>query len=294
MMQTFVIKLLVFSLMAHVVVLEQPQTIKSNAPGKPGTIRLTTNHERRRRNIGDNTEFTLDEIQGIIDRHNYFRRNVSPGPASDMLYMEWYEDLEESAQQWADTCNWAHGGIPSGAGQNLYATTASPDSGLGITATNAWNDEDQYYDYDTNSCATGEVCGHYTQNVWASTEGIGCGIRFCSSITGLSWQNGGNIVVCNYGPGGNIVGQRPYELGPKCSECLANTDNGVCDDGLCRLCNSDDEDCLALGCDLDCQHGGECYLDEEDGAEEKCNCPYGFTGQLCQRMTAYCECEPAR
>ncbi len=64
--------------------------------------------------------------------------------------------------------------------------------------------EKQYYHHDTNSCDSGRVCGHYTQVVWRNTTKVGCAVYTCA---GLQY---GATVVCNYGPGGNTSGRRPY------------------------------------------------------------------------------------
>ncbi|MFQ6627208.1 hypothetical protein Gotur_005431, partial [Gossypium turneri] len=37
-----------------------------------------------------------------------------------------------------------------------------------------WIEEKVYYDHCSNSCATGEICGHYTQVVWRDSIHIGC------------------------------------------------------------------------------------------------------------------------
>ena len=46
-----------------------------------------------------------------------------------------------------------------------------------------------------------QSCGHYTQVVWANTLSVGCGVAVCPT---------GTIVVCNYAPPGNYVGEKPY------------------------------------------------------------------------------------
>jgi pathogenesis-related protein 1 len=73
----------------------------------------------------------------------------------------------------------------------------------------AWASEAGAYHYATNTCSA--VCGHYTQIVWRSTDFVGCGIRNCTvnSPFGPGFPNW-TIVVCNYKPPGNYLGQRPY------------------------------------------------------------------------------------
>ena len=65
-----------------------------------------------------------------------------------------------------------------------------------------WASEKADYNYASNTCAAGKVCGHYTQVVWRSTVEIGCGRAVC--------QDNSQVWVCNYNPAGNIIGQRPY------------------------------------------------------------------------------------
>lgn len=96
----------------------------------------------------------------------------------------------------------------------------------------AWDDEKTDYTYSTKACSA--VCGHYTQVVWANSEYVGCAAHTCSSFTGLSSSfNGGTIVVCNYGPGGNYNKQFPYLTGTPCSACPSGTTcaKNLCDDG---------------------------------------------------------------
>ena len=83
-------------------------------------------------------------------------------------FQSWDASLATMAQSWADLCIYEHGGFEPNltpfinVGQNLFiGTGAGSDSGL--LATELWHDEDQYFSFDTNSCQSGEVCGHYTQ-----------------------------------------------------------------------------------------------------------------------------------
>ncbi|CAM0512275.1 unnamed protein product [Fasciola hepatica] len=47
-----------------------------------------------------------------------------------------------------------------------------------------------------------------TKIVWAKSEAKGCGYQNCENIPDVSLTI---IIVCNYGPAGNLEGERPYE-----------------------------------------------------------------------------------
>jgi pathogenesis-related protein 1 len=145
-------------------------------------------------------------LQGITELHNQVRAEVGVGP------MTWDPDLAAIAQAWAETCtdNQAPAGLidhnpnrsddyPGYVGENVYGSggNATPGDAVGL-----WASEKANYDYDSNTCSG--ICGHYTQIVWADSVKLGCGIHDCP---GLSF---GSTIVCNYAPGGNVGGQRPY------------------------------------------------------------------------------------
>ncbi len=147
-------------------------------------------------------------LAGITAAHNEVRAGVGVGP------LVWDPDLAAIAQAWAEACvdqeapiglidhnPGRSDGYPGYVGENIYASTgtASPTDAVA-----AWASEASDYDYDSNSCALGAVCGHYTQLVWADSQRVGCGIATCS---GLTYPSG---IVCDYSPGGNIVGEWPY------------------------------------------------------------------------------------
>ena len=126
--------------------------------------------------------FSANERQQILDTHNTHRQNVNP-PAKVMSFLIWDAELESIAQKWAENCSGdnimlPHNpnrsfGYPTYVGENIYATSATTADP--VAATNAWNAEKVYYDFDSGTCASGKVCGHYTQEVWSTTTKIGCG-----------------------------------------------------------------------------------------------------------------------
>ena len=71
------------------------------------------------------------------------------------------------------------------------------------TVVQSWASEEPFYDYEGNTCQEGEMCGHYTQLVWADTKEVGCAMQTCDDLGSQVW-------VCNYHPAGNWVGEWPY------------------------------------------------------------------------------------
>ncbi|KNA19125.1 hypothetical protein SOVF_064380 [Spinacia oleracea] len=109
-------------------------------------------------------------------------------------YAQWY------ANQRRYDCALQHSNGPYG--ENIFWGSGgfnwSPAS-----AAQYWVDEIKWYDYNSNSCAYGKDCGHYTQIVWRSSTRIGCAKVFC-------YNGRGTFITCNYDPPGNYIGSRPY------------------------------------------------------------------------------------
>lgn len=136
---------------------------------------------------------------GCIAPHNAARDAVGvPG-------LVWSTKLVASATQWAnklrdDSCAFRHSGGPYG--ENLYKIWGAQATCQ--DATDSWVSEIEFYDYQSNTCADGEACGHYTQVVWKDTKSVGCARSTCSVKDNI------HIWVCQYDPPGNYVGEWPY------------------------------------------------------------------------------------
>lgn len=155
------------------------------------------------------TLLTAAEQTDMIAAHTKWRTTVNV-PA-----LTWSSTLADTAQAWADSlktkqaCKPAHSGA-AGLGENLFWASAlmysnGTTQAQAVTSTqvtDAWGNESKDYTYSTNTCATGKVCGHYTQVVWKATTQVGCGKAVCADNT--------QIWVCNYTPQGNFVGKKPY------------------------------------------------------------------------------------
>ncbi|KAM9519828.1 peptidase inhibitor 16, partial [Guaruba guarouba] len=167
-----------------------------------------------------------EEKKIILDGHNKYRSQVSP-PAMDMLKMSWDTELEAFAQAYAEKCIWDHNKERGRRGENLFAMAPTLDLEFAVED---WNGEEKYYNLSTSTCVSGQMCGHYTQVVWASTHQIGCGAKFCEKIDGIETE-GMHLLVCNYYPPGNMKGRKPYKEGPSCSQC---PEGRVCVNSLCE------------------------------------------------------------
>lgn len=135
-------------------------------------------------------------MQALVAAHNEARAAVGAPPLS------WSDKVTGAAESWAAElasrgCDLQHStGGPYG--ENLYWSSAPQDAREVVAS---WTDEAQHYGARKNKCARGEVCGHYTQVVWADSRELGCAVASCGAA---------QVWVCNYDPPGNYLGQRPF------------------------------------------------------------------------------------
>lgn len=151
------------------------------------------------------------QSQIFTDGHNNYRRSVNP-PAKYMPDMTWNPSLSSSSNGWASRCIFQHSRTAN-VGENLYATSMRTPNATNfnpLNSVNSWGNEENYYNYYTNTCLAGYACGHYTQMIWDSSVYLGCAFQDCPIIWNIPWPNGGTIVVCQYYTPGNYIGQRPY------------------------------------------------------------------------------------
>eukprot|EP01080_Neovahlkampfia_damariscottae_P000261 gene261-6676_t len=163
---------------------------------------------------------TAAQQKSIVDAHNKYRKLVNP-PAKSMPDLTWDADLAKVSEDYIKKCVSSDGKIidhnsgrsntyPGYVGENIYASTGSISNFE--TPVLSWFNEYKDYTYSTNKCASGKVCGHYTQVVWAKTTKVGCAYYTCNSVTFK------NTILCNYSPGGNFNGESPYEQGSNANQ----------------------------------------------------------------------------
>ncbi|KAF2143572.1 uncharacterized protein K452DRAFT_306969 [Aplosporella prunicola CBS 121167] len=163
--------------------------------------------------------------------HNVHRSNHT-----DTCSMYYDYDLEESAQEWANTCTYKHdttiGSSYSASddttwyGQNggMYSESLS-DTKAAVMFTNMYYQEGQNYTnaygamtpLEGGSVPTGADIGHFTQMLWKESYAVGCASRDCSNVAGSSI---GYVTWCNYRVTGNIQGEYATNVAKPISPAL--------------------------------------------------------------------------
>ena len=148
------------------------------------------------------SDLTVQEIEALLQAHNKARAEVGVGP------LRWSTEIAIYAQEWADhlastTCRLEHrprsGTWKQIYGENLFMGTSGYYDVA--DAVEAWEGEKAYYSGAPLNYSNWKDSGHYTQVVWKDTTHVGCAKTECK---------GNIIVVCNYDPAGNVLGQKPY------------------------------------------------------------------------------------
>lgn len=140
---------------------------------------------------------TAEQKQQFIEAHNRWRSDVGVPP------LKWSDDLEKYAAEWATkqgkkNCKMKHRSDTE-YGENLFWTTA--DTFTPKAVVDDWGSEIKDYHGEVFGKSKG-VVGHYTQIVWRTTTHVGCAAYKCKNAI---------LVVCNYNPPGNWIGEHPYK-----------------------------------------------------------------------------------
>ena len=149
------------------------------------------------------SKVTQYEGQLALDLHNQARKDVgSPS-------LKWSAELSKYAQEWADNlvkkgCKMEHrpheGEFKQIHGENIFWGMGIEYSAL--DASKGWYGEIKDYKHGPINEKNWSVAGHYTQMVWKNTTHVGIGKAFC--------KGGETIIVANYDPAGNYMGQTAY------------------------------------------------------------------------------------
>jgi pathogenesis-related protein 1 len=156
-----------------------------------------------------------DVIDAFVTAHNQARSGpLNPTPNPALPPVTWDPILADCAYNYTLKCQGANGllshnpnrtadyqalGGSGYVGENIYGTTASTTTPA--AAMNGWMSEAPMFIYANDNLTD---AGHYTQVVWRTSVRIGCAIVNCPNLTYHE------SVLCDYAPGGNIIGQKPY------------------------------------------------------------------------------------
>lgn len=153
------------------------------------------------------------DAEAITKAHNELRQKYKSPP------LKYSVTLQKAAKHWAeklqkDGCGMLHShGKVGPYGENLYWASPKKEAhakdakGAWIwhnslqhiteqAVVQAWYDEVKWYDYETNSCEKGQMCGHFTQVIWNTTTELGCAAMACADRS--------QVWVCEYAPPGNV------------------------------------------------------------------------------------------
>ena len=136
----------------------------------------------------------------LLEAHNLERRRVG---APELI---WSDSLADDARVWARhlirTGAFDHDPNRVNQGENLWAgggRVYSPEEMVGL-----WIDERVDYQPgvfpNVSRTGTWADVGHYTQLIWRTTTHLGCAIE---------GNTDRSVLVCRYGPSGNVRGSRP-------------------------------------------------------------------------------------
>ncbi|HCW07808.1 MAG TPA: SCP-like extracellular [Cytophagales bacterium] len=150
------------------------------------------------------SKVSQQDAQDALNFHNKVRKDVGTPP------LEWSPEIAKYAQAWADHlandkgCQMEH--RPNdGEWKRIYGENIFWGSGASYNAKDAsdsWYSEIKDYKHEVLNNSNWYAAGHYTQMVWRNTTKVGIGQATC--------PNGATIIVGNYDPPGNYLGEKAY------------------------------------------------------------------------------------
>jgi len=159
------------------------------------------------------------EMKELLEEINQVRAYVGAKP------LTWNHQVTELANSWAHKCHWEHdlsGLHAHGWGENLASQAPFTTDIHGMYAGWYTGECEKYVraGCPAISGSNFEAFGHYTQLIWHASKEIGCGYADCSvnSPFGSSFPHW-TMLVCDFAPAGNYIGQRPGHFGCNMAIC---------------------------------------------------------------------------
>ncbi|XP_048138462.1 pathogenesis-related protein 1A-like [Rhodamnia argentea] len=164
--------------------------------GGAGIIGQTPDPSRNPRPQDAKPGIPICSASEFVQAHNKVRLGLGQPP------MRWDKNLAKYSRRFASRraadCKMIHSYGPYG--ENIFWGAQAAWSPSQIV--DSWVSENQFYDATRNTCAQGQMCGHYTQVVWRDSTRVGCAWVSC--------LNGGMYAICSYDPPGNYVNESPF------------------------------------------------------------------------------------
>ena len=145
---------------------------------------------------------SVQDAKDALNFHNKARADVGVAP------LTWSPELSKYAQDWANNlannggCQLKHRSSSEntkGYGENIALGYAGYNA---LNSSAAWYSEISKFQNVVLDNSNWYAAGHYSQMVWRKTTQVGMGIAKCT--------NGASIIVANYNPPGNYMGQKTY------------------------------------------------------------------------------------
>ena len=150
------------------------------------------------------SSLSAKEVEEFVGYHNKVRKDVKVDP------VKWSPTIAKYAQEWADHLA-TNGEFMHRPTEGKWAQKYGENIAINATilkGAEAWYDEIK--DYKAGTAVPEDFtefkAGHYTQMVWKKTKLIGAG----SAIMQKGQFKGLVLIVCNYDPPGNFLGEKPY------------------------------------------------------------------------------------
>ncbi|KAK9884057.1 hypothetical protein WA026_004995 [Henosepilachna vigintioctopunctata] len=192
-------------------------------------------------------ELTREMKTSILNVHNVYRNKVAMGEATgkngvnlpqgaDLVEMVWDDELAYFAQCYANKCILQYDKCrQSSAKENIEqiifikiaVNPKTTDEIIMEMIESAFYSSKHLSEEEIEMHRNNKLTEQFTQLFWSRTSRVGCG------LTRLLEDLYAYFMVCNYGPAGNIQGERVYKIGTPCSSC---PDHRICDKRYTGLC----------------------------------------------------------
>ncbi|KAF6201465.1 hypothetical protein GE061_003856 [Apolygus lucorum] len=191
------------------------------------------------RNFGNCTNIedilTQEDRKELLHMHNEYRNELAGGlkkgwpRAANMREMSWDDASESVALRWAQQCVEGYDECRRTIEFPYVGQTYAVEDDTDVYPTHTggfhlWVDRLAMIDNPESIIERfpGDKSAFFTQVVWADSFKLGC-----SAIkTELHYDKvyKAVILVCNYGPEGNVWDAKMYEIGEPCSKCPSGTE----------------------------------------------------------------------